>query len=250
MKQQHKTETEYKYKGITIHAAPGLHEYAMDVVLNKCRKNGSILDLGCGSGAFTKRLQDHGFKTTSVDLSLDTFALESERCELDLNADFTGRFIQQKFDAIIALEVIEHLENPLQFLRQLKQLAGPETVIIISFPNLYMYVSLIAFFKDGTFGDWSPYLYWETGHQSIIPAWLFEEYLKKTGLSLEERHFCAPLPLPRNFRRFIHIAFIGVVCFLSKRIPPEARRNEVVLFLIRNRETASGAYPRRQGERT
>jgi SAM-dependent methyltransferase len=239
MKQQHKPETEYKYKEITIHAAPGLHEYAMEVILKNCRKNGAVLDLGCGSGAFTQRLQDHGFRTTSVDLSLDTFALDSECCEADFHTDFADKFIPGGFDAIVALEVIEHLENPLHFLRQLKRLAGPETDIFISFPNLNMYISLISFFRDGTFGDWSPYLYWETGHQTIMPVWLFEEHLKKTGLTPVEKHYCAPLALPRKYHGLIDLAFIRLACFFSKKISPEARRNEAVLFLIRN----NGALP-------
>lgn len=180
MKQQHTTETVYKYDGITIHAARGLHEYAIDVIHDNCKGNGHVLDLGSGSGAFTKRLQNHGFTTTSVDLTLDTFALSSESYKLDFNTDFAAPLAGKSYDAIVALEVIEHLENPLHFLRQLKLIAGHETVIFVSFPNLYLYLSLVTFYKHGTFGNWSPFLYWETGHQTVIPDWLFEEHLKKT----------------------------------------------------------------------
>jgi SAM-dependent methyltransferase len=246
VKQQHKTETEYKYQGITIHAAPGLHEYALELVRKNCKKNGLILDLGCGSGAFTKRLQDHGFRTSSVDLSLDTFVPDTESCELDLNTEFSGRFSSTAFDAIVALEVIEHLENPLQFLRQLKQLAGPETPVFISFPNMNMYLSLVFFFREGTFGDWSPFLYWETGHQTVMPVWLFEEHLKKTGLIPVEKHFCAPLPLPRTWRRLLHLAFIELACMCNRKISRQERENEAVLFLIRNRAGAAAVAD--QGE--
>jgi len=241
MKQQHKTETDYNYAGITIHAATGLHEYAMDVVLRKCTPNGHILDLGCGSGAFTKRLQDHGFRTTSVDLSLDTFKLRSERYEFDFNGDFAEQLTGKKYDAIVALEVIEHLENPLHFLRQLKLIAGQDIPLFISFPNLYLYWSLYTFYKDGTFGNWSPFLYWETGHQSLMTDWLFEEHLKKTGLSLEEKHYCAPVAFPKNLKSFIeHRIFFALACLFNRKISPMARMAEAVLFVIKKQQLPDG----------
>jgi hypothetical protein len=175
-----------------------------------------------------------------VDLSLDTFKLDSERYELDFNADFSGLLTGKKYDAIVALEVIEHLENPLHFLRQLKLIAGPETIIFVSFPNIKMYPALVMFFKGATFGNWSPSLYWETGHQTIIPDWLFEEHLKKTGFALEEKHFCAPISFPLNpVGRLVHRSFLYLVCLFSSKIPAEARRNEAVLCLIRNRDNSS-----------
>lgn len=241
MKQQHKTETDYNYAGITIHAASGLHEFAMDVVLSTCLPKAHILDLACGSGAFTKRLQDHGFRTTSVDLSLDTFKLGSESYELDFNADFSGRVAKEKYDAIVALEVIEHLENPLHFLRQLKQIAGPRTPIFISFPNIYLYSSLHSFYMNGTFGNWSPFLYWETGHQTLLPDWLFEEHLKKTGFFMEEKHFCAPVVFPKELKSFIlHKIFFKLVCLFNRKISPTARKAEAVLFVIRNQADLPG----------
>lgn len=248
MKQNHKTETPYNYKGITIHAAIGLHEYAIDVILKRCRKNGHILDLGCGSGAFTRRLQDHGFVTTSVDLSLDTFALDSERCEIDFNTDFANRLAGKKYDAIVALEVIEHLENPLHFLRQLNLIADAETPIFISFPNLYLYWSIRSFSRDGTFGNWSPFLYWETGHQSLLIDWLFEEHLKKTGFRLEEKHFCAPIDFPKNLKSLIlHKAFFLMLCRLYRNISAEARMSEAVLFLIKKQKESLASYSTGEG---
>ena len=242
MRQQHTTQTAYKYDGITIHAAAGLHEFAMEVILNNCKGNKRVLDLGSGSGAFTKRLQDHGFTTTSADLTLDTFALGSKSYELDFNADFASPFSGESFDVIVALEVIEHLENPLHFLRQLKLISNPETMILVSFPNLYLYTSLFTFYKNGTFGNWSPFLYWETGHQTVIPDWLFEEHLKKTKFTLEKKYFCAFVTFPtKPFRRILHEIFFRLASLLNRAISSQARKSEVVLFQFRNSERRRGA---------
>ena len=235
MDQKHKGETAYNYKGIGIHAAQGLHEYAINVVLKACTKGSQILDLGCGSGAFSKRLQDNGFITTSVDLSLDTFSLDSDKLEIDLNSNFTEKVHEKKYDAVVALEVIEHLENPLHFLRQLKQLTDNKTVIIVSFPNIHLYSSVFTFYKNGTFGNWTPSLYWESGHQTIIPDWLFEEHLKKIGFAVEGKHFCGYFDPPVGFiKRRLHNIFYYLVCFFNKGVPPSARANQIILFSIKN----------------
>jgi SAM-dependent methyltransferase len=242
VKQRHKSATSYNYEHVPIHAAKGLHEHAINVIQNRCKKGNKVLDLGCGSGAFSRRLQTNGFITISVDLSLDTFSLESECCEIDLNSNFSERFAGDNYDAIVALEVIEHLENPLHFLRQLKLIASSETIILVSFPNTYLYLSVYTFYKNGTFGNWSPFLYWETGHQTILTDWLFEAHLRKAGLVCEEKQFCASFELPpkRLVRQLLHKVFYKLVCLFNKDISPEARKSEVVLFQIRNR-TTSGA---------
>jgi 2-polyprenyl-3-methyl-5-hydroxy-6-metoxy-1,4-benzoquinol methylase len=244
VKQKHKSDTTYSCEGVPIHAAKGLHELATDVISNRCKGRGKVLDLGCGSGAFSKRMQTLGFATTSVDLSLDTFSLNSESCEVDFNSDFAERFSREKFDVIVALEVIEHLENPQHFLRQLKLMANSDTVILVSFPNIYLYSSVYSFFRNGTFGNWSPALYWETGHQTILTDWLFEEHLKKTGLALEEKHFCATFHPPSGHwvKSLLHKLFLTMVCILNPAISSKARKSEVVLFVIGNKpSSAAGA---------
>jgi SAM-dependent methyltransferase len=236
MRQKHKSESLYTYKSVPIHAAKGLHECAVEVIKKRAKGGITALDFGCGSGAFTKRLQDNGYITTSVDLSLDTFALDSESLELDLNSDFSRHFSGRHYDLIVALEVIEHLENPQHFLRQLKLIADKETVILVSFPNVYLYSSVYTFFKNGSFANWSPFLYWETGHQTILTDWLFEEHLRKTGLVFEEKIFCGLFePPPGHTVKFIlHKLFYGLVCLFNRGMPPEARKNQVVIYRISN----------------
>lgn len=234
MKQKHKSESSYTYEGVPIHAAKGLHECTMDVIQKRCGGKRKALDFGCGSGAFSKRLQDNGFTTTSVDLSLDTFALGSECYEIDLNTNFSERFANQNYDVIVALEVIEHLENPLHFLRQLKLIANNDALILVSFPNIYLYSSVYTFFKNGTFANWSPFLYWETGHQTILTDWLFEQHLIKTGLVFEEKYFCGVFEPPPGHpvKRIFHKIFYNLVCLFNPGISSEVRKNQAVVFLF------------------
>ena len=114
---KNKTHTDNYYKNLNIQATSGVHNFAMDRILEL--NNGEkkhILDLACGTGAFTQRSVDNGFKTTSVDISSDKLPIETEYIMLNLNNNFSEHLAHNKYDFIVALEIIEHLENPFHFL--------------------------------------------------------------------------------------------------------------------------------------
>ena len=69
--------------------------------------------------------------------------------------------------------------------------------------------------------------------------WLFEEHLKKTGFGVDKKHYCAPVVFPKkNF--VLHKVFFKLVCLFNRKISPQARMAEVVLFVIRKQPQLSG----------
>ena len=97
----------------------------------------AICDLGCGAGWATSILGHFG-KTTGVDLS-DT-SLASERYP---NAEFLSANILEwdgpkgTFDVVVSIEVIEHIEKPLQakYVQIAHDLLRPGGHFIITTPN-------------------------------------------------------------------------------------------------------------------
>ena len=104
----------------------GLHDFVFEVVASTLPARGRALDLGAGPGAMGERLHSLGFDVLSVDR--DSAAYQGQRAFLaqDLNdphfADVIG---QNSFDLIVAVEVIEHIESPINFLRNIAQLLTP-----------------------------------------------------------------------------------------------------------------------------
>ena len=96
-----------------------------------------ICDLGCGAGWATSILGHFG-KTTGVDLSDTTLA--SERYP---NAAFLSANIlewdgpKEAFDVVVSIEVIEHIEKPLQakYVQIAHDLLRPGGHFIITTPN-------------------------------------------------------------------------------------------------------------------
>jgi len=101
---------------------------------------GTILDLGCGDGALLEEIERMlpNALLAGVDISSRQVALNQRSrpgvrwfvCDLD--GDFVVSEEGSEFDALIAAEVIEHLDYPDRFLRSALTLAGPQCHLFLS----------------------------------------------------------------------------------------------------------------------
>ena len=237
LSQVHRATSGRTYKGIPVHAAPGLHESVVEEIRNSTTTGNRVLELGSGSGALTQRLIDEGFEVRAVDLTLDGYQAKAEAQAMDLNADFAEQLGDKDYDLIAAIELLEHLENPHHFLRQIRKLMSPDTCLWLSFPNLSLYLSTWKFLWDTTFISWNIHHYWETGHQTVLPGWLFEQHLKKSGLAVESKHFAAPIDLrlahPNPLKRLLSFGVLAIIRALTPNVSRRQRLANCVLYTIR-----------------
>ena len=100
-----------------------------------------ILDVGCGAGGNGALMKRAGAAEV-VGVELDPVAAEDARRVLDrvvvgdlnqLDPDDLGR---KPFDAILTIDVLEHLVEPAQVLRRLVDHLKPGGVVIASIPNV------------------------------------------------------------------------------------------------------------------
>jgi 2-polyprenyl-3-methyl-5-hydroxy-6-metoxy-1,4-benzoquinol methylase len=118
---RHRGDTGLSYEGLPIHAAPGVHEDAFRLLLEHLRPPARVLEPGAGSGAFTKRLLEAGFEVEAADLDPTGWPHDEVPLhEVELNGA-RWPLPEGAFDAIVAVEVIEHLENPSAFLRSCRK---------------------------------------------------------------------------------------------------------------------------------
>lgn len=95
---------------------------------------GSILDYGCGTGFFAEYVLPDKY----IGVDIDKVSLDEARLKFPEHFFFPDlKLIENKFDSIISLAVIEHTTNPVDFLIFLSKYLrkGFDSQIIITTPH-------------------------------------------------------------------------------------------------------------------
>ncbi|WP_246569935.1 class I SAM-dependent methyltransferase [Lentibacillus saliphilus] len=95
-----------------------------------CRDQQAILDIGCGDGYGSIKLHKSGHYVTGVDLSEEMVALAQQSAQSNditfLQGNATALpFVEQQFDAVMCINVLEWTEMPLEALREIKRVLKP-----------------------------------------------------------------------------------------------------------------------------
>lgn len=102
-------------------------------------KNLKILDVGCGAGILTEPLSRLGHDVSGIDLSNKAIDVAKTRAlEQNLQIDYKNLSIDQidqKFDVVTALEIIEHVDDCKFFLENCLKVLKPNGLMFISTIN-------------------------------------------------------------------------------------------------------------------
>jgi SAM-dependent methyltransferase len=182
-----------KYSGIKMNCAAGVHEEAERLVLVhldpvRDRAGLSVLDIAAGYGAMTKRLLDAGFADVSAwDLDTSQMSVPGVSAQaVDLNGDF-GSAHPDAFDVVVAIEVLEHLENPRHFFRNLAMVLRDGGVAIVTTPNVESAMSRVDFLARGGLRWFTKSNRAKWGHMTPVFSWQLREAARAAGLELLEQ---------------------------------------------------------------
>lgn len=137
---------------LRVRAPDGLHDFVFNHVLMRFRRLGArAVDLGAGSGALVVRLRDAGWDAVGADIEASAYEADAPFIKVDLNeADFASRLGKGSFELVTSVEVIEHVESPIGFLRNIAQLLTPDGVAVLTTPNLDSAPARVKFLLTGT----------------------------------------------------------------------------------------------------
>ena len=127
-------------------SAEAIYRLAADVVAGRRADGGILVDIGCGTGSFWSYVREHVVNYVGVDVVRydgfpETPETRFEKVDLD-----TGRVsCPDGFaDVVVSLETIEHVENPRAFFREMKRLAKPGGLIVVTTPNQLSFLSKLC----------------------------------------------------------------------------------------------------------
>ncbi|UOG59334.1 class I SAM-dependent methyltransferase [Leptospira noguchii] len=110
-------------------------------IQKECEESGKFLDIGAGEGFLMQAAHQHGFSVTGIDFSnFGVGKFNPEMSEFLKMGDVYGVLDEliekeEKFTAISAVNVLEHVLDPDLFFQKIKCVLEPKGIISITVPN-------------------------------------------------------------------------------------------------------------------
>jgi len=106
-------------------------------------KNSNILDIGCGGGILAEELTDKGANVTGLDASKKTIKIANDHAkEKGFNINYLNTSLEehikknnQKYDAIVCFELIEHVPDQLKLIQDISSICKKGTKVFLSTIN-------------------------------------------------------------------------------------------------------------------
>ena len=132
-------------------SAAAIYEMVAAALNGRHSGGGALLDVGCGRGELWPFVADRFSTYAGADVvRYDGFPAEAAFHRIDLDA---GRvpLADSAAEVVVAVETIEHLENPRAFIRELTRLAKPGGWIVTTTPNQLSLLSKLTLLLKNEF---------------------------------------------------------------------------------------------------
>lgn len=124
-----KTESELNYWDL-------LWKFRLAQMESALGGTGEILDIGASGGFFLRTARSYGWRIVGIEPGKKAVEYAKAESDIDLFHGFLEDYdVIQQFDAINLSFVLEHVENPKQFLQQIFELLKDNGVLWVEVPN-------------------------------------------------------------------------------------------------------------------
>lgn len=178
------------YKGLRIQGHPEVHERVSEIVARMTPTGSAVLDLAAGEGALAQRLIDIGRNLCCTSWNGRVNAGPARVFHQDLDERFG---VQQvggtPYVCVLAVEIIEHLRNPFQFLRCVRNALRDDGIFILTTPNIESGLSRLQVLLRGSPLSFSEEETVKNRHIFMPNRIVLELFFQQVGLKIIERHF-------------------------------------------------------------
>ncbi|OQR32098.1 SAM-dependent methyltransferase [Pseudomonas sp. T] len=147
----------------------------------------SVLDIGCGDGPFVQFCAQRGAEVIFADIDTDKVAGveralqgSNARAMLPLVTDANPIPLPDaRVDKVVAMEVLEHVEDPAQFMSELVRVGKPGALYLITVPDPL---------GESVQKELAPPAYFEhPNHIRVFEREAFEQLIRDSGLVIERQ---------------------------------------------------------------
>lgn len=101
-------------------------------------RRGRLLDVGCACGFFIEAALKHGFDAYGIEFSKEAVAIAREEIRSRItvgDVNLLREREEDRFDAVVAFDIIEHTQNPIKFLEEIRQILRPGGWLMLATPD-------------------------------------------------------------------------------------------------------------------
>jgi 2-polyprenyl-3-methyl-5-hydroxy-6-metoxy-1,4-benzoquinol methylase len=97
-----------------------------------------VLEVGAGAGQFLTHIKSDVKTAHAIELDKECCTFLKNKMGIEADSEFleNSRFANEQYDVVCAFQVMEHVEDPIVFLKSLKKVTRPNGEIFIEVPNL------------------------------------------------------------------------------------------------------------------
>jgi 2-polyprenyl-3-methyl-5-hydroxy-6-metoxy-1,4-benzoquinol methylase len=186
-------------------------------------EGGRLLDIGCATGSLIAALRERGWETTGVEISVPQAEYAKQKRNLNVRSLplEENHFPSSHFNVVLASHLIEHLNDPAAFVREVRRVLKAKGRFFITTPN-------IAGFQARLFkGRWRSAIF---DHLYLFSAKTLSRLLKENGFIIEKTATwgglaagIAPTPVKASFDKAAkRFGFGDVMVIRARREDEEA----------------------------
>lgn len=110
-------------------------KWDFEQALKDTKKNSSIVEIGCGPGNFLEKVQSYVARACGTEHNEHALRIARAKGLQIFGADEDASDVKGLFDSVFSFHVLEHVADPVGFLRELRSWVKPGGKIGISVPN-------------------------------------------------------------------------------------------------------------------
>jgi len=136
-------------------------------------RNHKILDIGSGYGFFLKEMHERGYNITGIEISKERRKISSRVSNVNvLDVNLYDNKNLPIFDCVTLFHVLEHISDPIHFLKVIKKYLSSNGKLIIEVPNVEdMLIEECKEYKS---------FYWQRAHMFYFSAKTLRKLLEKS----------------------------------------------------------------------